>query len=138
MGKAFSMDMTFQSTHSRGVRLIQKWKRHSRVKISIHALTGSATYYETPHLLDSPLFQSTHSRGVRHRTYIAVPRDIYFNPRTHGECDGALQAENQKAIGISIHALTGSATTLPKIVVDYYKISIHALTGSATLIKYAR
>ena len=55
-------------------------------------------------------FQSTHSRGVRQGTYIVVEyNDENFNPRTHGECDEE-QEQAAAFFGISIHALTGSAT----------------------------
>ena len=55
----------FQSTHSRGVRLI---------KVSLYWYA----YIK---------FQSTHSRGVRHVLLFLLDIQYYFNPRTREECD---------------------------------------------------
>ena len=55
-----------------------------------------------------------------------------FNPRTHEECDDTSMIALLKAMKISIHALTRSATHLvikPQLPIQ---ISIHALTRSAT------
>ena len=102
----------FQSTHSRGVRLLPRPGHDSMLPVSIHALTRSATEnhcsgsrhrpvsihaltrsatpisstYQLPRIR----FQSTHSRGVRHSGI------LNFNLIEH----------------VSIHALTRSATGL--------------------------
>ena len=54
----------FQSTHSRGVRLIIDVEYYTEIPVSIHALTRSATACSMHHLRSNK-FQSTHSRGVR-------------------------------------------------------------------------
>ena len=123
---------TFQSTHSRGVRLLhtRRWSldrsfqsTHSRgvrpaivafcqvIRVSIHALTRSATPIEALSKMLGHRFQSTHSRGVRlhfgqskdEKYYVSIhaltrsatrlsegPQTSRhgFNPRTHEECDG--------------------------------------------------
>ena len=62
----------FQSTHSQGVRLNLPSCHNVGCLISIHALTRSATA-----LLEQILGQ-----------------DYYFNPRTHKECDEAVNIYN--------------------------------------------
>ena len=61
--------MLFQSTHSRGVRhdIIRTIRK--RARISIHALTRSATF-DCPSIVTFSRFQSTHSRGVRLPFYL--------------------------------------------------------------------
>ncbi len=59
----------------------------------------------------APKFLSTHSRRVRlaawgHR----VQSPVYFNPRTHMECDRSITFLRLTSGLISIHALTWSAT----------------------------
>ena len=120
----------FQSTHSRGVRL---------------TMSRSAAVFEA--------FQSTHSRGVRPLNARFTSAQKCFNPRTHEECDYARLVRTQQ-ITVSIHALTRSATKVPKtervahhsfnprtheecdsflrISVHGRTVSIHALTRSAT------
>ena len=100
----------FQSTHSRGVRLLHHLLIDFRRFISIHALTGSATIVILSGNICNDWFQSTHSRGVR----LLVP------------------VLKQKYGKISIHALTGSATLISLPSLGRGLISIHALTGSAT------
>ena len=101
------------------------------VKVSIHALTRSATQ-QSVNSYFGLMFQSTHSRGVRRnlllspalrcqgfnpRTHeecdlIYLPYPIVllcFNPRTHEECDYILRFI-LLVIQVSIHALTRSAT----------------------------
>ena len=55
--------------------------------ISIHALTWSATYVTDVTKATQERFQSTHSHGVRRRYKPAASSLLYFNPRTHMECD---------------------------------------------------
>ena len=122
------------------------------------------------------MFQSTHSRGVRHRISVSLacvlcfnPRtheecdvptirmdtpQLCFNPRTHEECDPTGEYEMSNLSGVSIHALTRSATAIriklehissfnprtheecdpAKIIafITLRRVSIHALTRSAT------
>ena len=78
--------LSFQSTHSRGVRPI---------------FAG--------HCPAHGRFQSTHSRGVRPAAVVLVLLICCFNPRTHEECDSLLRLV-QQSISVSIHALTRSAT----------------------------
>ena len=71
----------FQSTHSRGVRQLFTTEIAKRVdEISIHALTGSATW----------------------QVWATCPYEIYFNPRTHGECD--VQAKKKTIITITFQS----------------------------------
>ena len=77
----------FQSTHSRGVRRKIPLSIALFQTVSIHALTRSATFVNTPFIMFH-VFQSTHSRGVR-------PTVSSLN---HGQ------------VRVSIHALTRSAT----------------------------
>ena len=56
-------------------------------------------------------FQSTHSRGVRHPVQVA----------------------SGHVVGVSIHALTRSATVFSWMIENKYCVSIHALTRSATV-----
>ena len=130
------------------------WKK--QFDISIHALTGSATF---PLYLDldcvlnfnprthgecdhsvytdkrwSVVFQSTHSRGVRPQ--IINPTGSlasYFNPRTHGECDllpWYLGGAGIKHFNPRTHGECDEDTK--KKTQQLLFISIHALTGSAT------
>ncbi len=55
----------FQSTHSRGVRLSRRSPRRCISRVSIHALTRSATIPPIASMWRAQKFQSTHSRGVR-------------------------------------------------------------------------
>ena len=58
----------FQSTHSRGVRLVLFSFVFYKLIISIHALARSATGSLLNSTAPLPKFQSTHSRGVRPKT----------------------------------------------------------------------
>ena len=87
-GYRSTKSLKFQSTHSRGVR---------------RYLYSCQANWKT--------FQSTHSRGVRRRSRVCFSRRIYFNPRTHEECD-FVPFSIDKRLEISIHALTRSATGL--------------------------
>ena len=79
-------ETVFQSTHSRGVRPEIKTAIQPNVDISIHALTRSATTLFV-NVFMAFLFQSTHSRGVRLLNAADQTRPCNFNPRTHEECD---------------------------------------------------
>src|SRR5579875_66672 len=105
------LQVVFQSTHSQGVRLLETASFSLTAGISIHALTRSAT--SIIRFNDSPI--------------------LYFNPRTHKECD-VLQLARFSNRVISIHALTRSATKLTNILRSNPNISIHALTRSATTV----
>ncbi len=100
----------FQSTHSQGVRRRKEAMQQIGRHISIHALTRSATLYANGRCLDT----------------------IYFNPRTHKECDLIMPTRYDTASIISIHALTRSATLPKGTNYTWDTISIHALTRSAT------
>ena len=84
-------------------------RTEKEARISIHALTGSATWrgYWTPR---RKAFQSTHSRGVRPATYDNLTKLVVFQS-THSR--GVRLGRIEKSMStrrISIHALTGSAT----------------------------
>ncbi|CZQ88102.1 Hypothetical protein TR210_672 [Trichococcus ilyis] len=108
------IQLLFQSTHSRGVRLAQLVILPLPVIISIHALTRSAT-------------TAGNSRTTQSK---------YFNPRTHEECDVSGGAVRKLSRQISIHALTRSATLARCVFFIDGTISIHALTRSATLDRF--
>src|SRR5665647_2031554 len=98
----------FQSTHPRGVRLINfKWYIHYN------------------------RFQSTHPRGVRRLVGDMFPAVGGFNPRTHAGCD-----RNQLIIitilRVSIHAPTRGATRYCVNGYPRLTVSIHAPTRGAT------
>ena len=59
-----------------------------------------------------------------------------FNPRTHEECDYFVDITGV-IIGVSIHALTRSATIFTKVISNGGEVSIHALTRSATTLRPA-
>ena len=67
-----------------------------------------------------------------------IPRNVRqvldFNPRTHEECDADNGPAIPKTQAISIHALTRSATHRRSRIPRKRLISIHALTRSATKI----
>ena len=124
--------LSFQSTHSRGVR--PRRRRHfagyltvsihaltrsatigtesgvAFASVSIHALTRSATLSIMKDLYYFILFQSTHSRGVRLSVKAARDKPKCFNPRTHEECDNRRKHTRSITAIVSIHALTRSAT----------------------------
>ena len=60
---------------------------HVGHRISIHALTRSATIRGALFSSKSFRFQSTHSRGVRLSVSALPLETLHFNPRTHEECD---------------------------------------------------
>ena len=99
----------FQSTHSRGVRqLLARWLLADRC-------FNPRTHEEcdiVDDIDDAEIckFQSTHSRGVRHDPLEKRDRQRSFNPRTHEECDTIRPVCLQLTAGVSIHALTRSAT----------------------------
>ena len=109
-----SLKGLFQSTHSRGVRLLH---HH--------------------HLTCKDIFQSTHSRGVRLQ---ANSGEFYvFKISIHALTGSATPFLMWHLVvrNISIHALTGSATQALVFFSAVIFISIHALTGSAT-VRYLR
>ena len=104
--------------------------------VSIHALTKSATFlslqlvvfcsfnprtHEECDLVGVRIvlqlcsFQSTHSRRVRPRRRLIKKPRPGFNPRTHEECDAEPTGEMEYLVGVSIHALTKSATRCNKM-----------------------
>ena len=77
----------FQSTHSHGVRPGQRFTRLEVIRLSIHALTWSATKYLGTNC-------KTLALSIHALTWSATPEDVLilfkddaFNPRTHMECD---------------------------------------------------
>ena len=100
--------------------------------ISIHALTGSATYIMTIFSGSTSLFQSTHPRGVR-RANNRPTKGRYFisihAPARGATTDG--QLPNDEII-ISIHAPARGATKNLFGEEQSEKISIHAPARGAT------
>ena len=101
--------------------------------ISIHALTGSATYIMTIFSGSTSLFQSTHPRGVRLRTCLERSNLKRFQSTHPRGVRPMLEMNGPDEEEISIHALTGSATKSASGKFLSIIISIHALTGSATV-----
>ena len=144
--------LSFQSTHSRGVRLSVAIVTYHLIcfnprtheecdfdaetsalekrLVSIHALTRSATCVRnTPHFL--ALFQSTHSRGVRRS---GQTTELILSVSIHALTRSATAdvLEHAAFTEVSIHALTRSATLFLKPMEPHKVVSIHALTRSAT------
>ena len=80
----------------------------------------------------TPRFQSTHSRGVRLKPdgHGLPGSGISIHALTRSAT--VLSIQIRHVVLISIHALTRSATKQPSGGIDYGAISIHALTRSAT------
>ena len=131
-GVVLSPSRPFQSTHSRGVRLMGTVSKMQMNKFQSTHSRGVRPQQMTSITGDLG-FQSTHSRGVRHANqhelqqpdWISIhaltrsatfmttsekAKMLDFNPRTHEECD-YMQKTCSKCNVISIHALTRSATT---------------------------
>ena len=122
---------TFQSTHSRGVRRVHRQPRQKPGGFQSTHSRG-VRQFEFEFCPKCGRFQSTHSRGVRlHNPITTAVSVIYFNPRTHEECDFG-QSVVLGRVKISIHALTRSATIRSGCNRTGWRISIHALTRSAT------
>ena len=100
----------FQSTHSRGVRRFVKAILSAYSNISIHALTRSATSLNIVSLLKS----------------------LYFNPRTHEECDLISNVYRQVPISFQSTHSRGVRQGYLQYYSQTWPISIHALTRSAT------
>ena len=101
--------ITFQSTHSRGVRPF--------------------AYFSASVVLE---FQSTHSRGVRPSSAISFPALANFNPRTHEECDARMFETFDIADGFQSTHSRGVRHAPQHWRRRKSSISIHALTRSAT------
>ena len=123
--------------------------------ISIHALTGSATYIMTIFSGSTSLFQSTHPRGVRLRTCLERSNLKRFQSTHPRGVRPDVYEDFEEFLDISIHAPARGATYAwnewarrgrnfnprthgecdpqdPQGSQDTLHISIHALTGSAT------
>ena len=103
-------EQSFQSTHSRRVRL-------SAIQENTNRLCFNPRTHEE---CDLCLAHTTNA----HRS---------FNPRTHEECDTDGRIRKIQTGYVSIHALTKSATKYPSVFLCSIKVSIHALTKSATV-----
>ena len=77
----------FQSTHSRGVRPATGQASQSHVAISIHALTRSATAWQTGITSGTTISIHALTRSATSIQSAFASSQIYFNPRTHEECD---------------------------------------------------
>ena len=76
----------FQSTHSHGVRRSGKQSEKGYITISIHALTWSATpsCFLVYAVLAISIHALTWSATLINKKLLKM---VYFNPRTHMECD---------------------------------------------------
>ena len=105
--------LSFQSTHSRGVR----------------------PPYET--ISRKPqMFQSTHSRGVRLYRGKVIEDNCCFNPRTHEECDAVLDRINYILDKFQSTHSRGVRLRKTKQYGKQKNVSIHALTRSATFFHF--
>ena len=77
----------FQSTHSRGVRLPAFVQLIPSVPISIHALTRSATTRLSMLSMITLYFNPRTHEECDKRQWLDISLFRYFNPRTHEECD---------------------------------------------------
>ena len=77
----------FQSTHSRGVRRAVSVVIVGTTKISIHALTRSATWNGNCYIFTSNISIHALTRSATLRDLTLQLLSSYFNPRTHEECD---------------------------------------------------
>ena len=131
-GRVPRVDKKFQSTHSRGVRHYWSDEMLEPAEISIHALTRSATPSLLFLMCASVGFQSTHSRGVRRKWFKRCYNANQFqSTHSRGVRLETVEIPLESTI-ISIHALTRSATYADEDATLAYGISIHALTRSAT------
>ena len=131
-GRVPRVDKKFQSTHSRGVRHYWSDEMLEPAEISIHALTRSATPSLLFLMCASVGFQSTHSRGVRPTPAFVSASLIVFQSTHSRGVRPAYKRQWIRRIPISIHALTRSATIKLLFSFNSFSISIHALTRSAT------
>ena len=143
----------FQSTHSRGVRLLPRPGHDSMLPVSIHALTRSATENHCSGSRHRPVsihaltrsatrsyinlaclitFQSTHSRGVRRIYCQQVIEQQIVSIHALTRSATSFTADNISNLEVSIHALTRSATNTTANAQACHSVSIHALTRSAT------
>ena len=92
-GRVPRVDKKFQSTHSRGVRHYWSDEMLEPAEISIHALTRSATPSLLFLMCASVGFQSTHSRGVR-PTPAFVSASLIVFQSTHSRGVRLAESEN--------------------------------------------
>ena len=82
-----SCPLVFQSTHPRGVRLVQRAQSLFQPRFQSTHPRGVRPRWSAPSAPNTG-FQSTHPRGVRRRSRGAVSiTGISFNPRTRVGCD---------------------------------------------------
>ena len=145
----------FQSTHSRGVRPVGLSTTNSNYKISIHALTGSATKKRVTYGIQNNNFNPrTHGEcDIYHDNILWLNLIIsihapargatrclwrlwrifrHFNPRTREGCDLCLKWMGQTRKKFQSTHPRGVRPMLEMNGPDEEEISIHALTGSAT------
>ena len=116
--KAFTI--SFQSTHSRGVRPRHICAGFAPEPVSIHALARSATR-TAKHTDVFIAFQSTHSRGVR-RISIWVAESLVMFQSTHSRgVRPNLEGKGCALSSVSIHALARSATSFSSVIVSVVK-----------------
>ena len=123
--------ITFQSTHSRGVRRFSPHACLTTVQFQSTHSRGVRpfAYFSASVVLE---FQSTHSRGVRPSSAISFPALANFNPRTHEECDARMFETFDIADGFQSTHSRGVRHAPQHWRRRKSSISIHALTRSAT------
>ncbi len=123
----------FQSTHSRGVRPHHQFMDEELERISIHALTRSATSSLSEYLTESIISIHALTRSatmVLDNDFLEEEISIHALTRSATFCRGLISWQSP----ISIHALTRSATFCRGLISWQSPISIPALTRSATMV----
>ena len=82
----------------------------SKIVISIHALTKSATYFQTLFICSIQISIHALTKSATLFFILKLRIKCNFNPRTHKECDSKGHRITLTGEAISIHALTKSAT----------------------------
>ena len=123
----------FQSTHPRGVRLMED-PRYARVfDVSIHAPAWGATIEDLRHAAEPRPFQSTHPRGVRHQLSKRDAQLFLFQSTHPRGVRRGKDARSRHSINVSIHAPAWGATH--HLGQESWKgqVSIHAPAWGATV-----
>ena len=125
----------FQSTHPRGVRLLDHVRVFRRRHISIHAPAWGATPASAYCAILAGYFNPRTRVGCDGSTAYPQSRPRHFNPRTRVGCDAAAPQYTATTVPISIHAPAWGATDRLKEIPGRIDISIHAPAWGATLLE---
>ena len=126
-----SIELLFQSTHPRGVRLYLFDPRPARITVSIHAPTWGATWVTAHPPQNRSSFNPRTHVGCDLRRHLRIFAGRGFNPRTHVGCDSTTPSL-PPGWPVSIHAPTWGATIYIRQDAGMVDVSIHAPTWGAT------